>query len=211
MSTRRMRENIDPETGDPRTGPAPYRAIGTDAQVTPAFRAIGGSGGSSSLLDRRSGGLFAKGGIKSNWRADGGLNTQLGGSAKEIASQVEGTGMKAATASVVDKLKTMQSDLDGYLTGEGPNMVLAGSEEDESFSNTGGRSSFQSGIDPLQFRGIDESEFTLKGTRLAAEGGQVRSFAGQLDDYVFNGSMSDKDRQQVMRVMNRKYGARGVL
>ena len=61
MSTRRMRENIDPETGDPRTGPAPYRAIGTDAQVTPAFRAIGGSGGSSSLLDRRSGGLFAKG------------------------------------------------------------------------------------------------------------------------------------------------------
>lgn len=43
------------------------------------------------------------------------------------------------------------------------------------------------------------------------EGGEVRTFASKLDDHVFNGDMSDKDRMQVMRAMNRKYGAKGVL
>ena len=188
MSTRRMRENIDPETGDPRTGPAPYRAIGTDAQATPAYRSIGGSGGSLSLKDTRTGGLFAKGSIKSNWRADGGLNTPLGKSARDIGGQSEGASWQETGSQIKSTIgKSLMKAEAEYLTGTGPNMTLIGSDEDESFDNTG----------------ID--------TQLAAGGGQVRSFAGQLDDYVFNGSMSDKDRQQVMRVMNRKYGARGVL
>jgi len=45
----------------------------------------------------------------------------------------------------------------------------------------------------------------------ADAGGEVRSFNGRLDDYVFEGSMSDKDRQTVMKAMLRKHGPRGVL
>lgn len=189
MSTRRMRENIDPETGNPGTGAAsPYRAIGTDAQATLAYRSIGGSGGSVSLKDSRVGGLFAKNSIKGNWRADGGLNTPLGRSARDIGGQSEGMSWQEAGSQIKSTLGKSMAEADAeYLTGTGPSMTLIGSDEDESFANTG----------------LD--------TQQAAAGGQVRSFSGQLDDYVFNGSMSDKDRMQVMRVMNRKYGARGVL
>lgn len=45
----------------------------------------------------------------------------------------------------------------------------------------------------------------------ADDGGEVRSLNGRLDDHVFNGNMSDKDRQTVMRAMVRRHGARGAL
>jgi hypothetical protein len=50
---------------------------------------------------------------------------------------------------------------------------------------------------------------SLVGSR--SSGGETRGMMARLDDHVFNGNMSDKDRMQVMRAMNRKYGAKGVL
>jgi hypothetical protein len=56
--------------------------------------------------------------------------------------------------------------------------------------------------------------FSMNGTRderSADGGGKTRSFNGELDDLVYEGSMSDKDRQTVTKALLRKHGPRGVL
>lgn len=216
MSTRRMREDAIPATDQQEGVASPYRAIGTDAQAKTNYRSIGGSGGSVSLKDSRVGGLFAKDSIKNNWRADGGLNTPLGKSAQEISKQAEGAGGKtdrpllapAPTESISRGKPTFGSDGREIMpTSETSSRTTV---LDASVKPIKGMTMAADPLNPYQFQKLNPDEFTL-GTQSADGGGEVRSFAGKMDDYVFNGSMSDKDRMQIMRVMNRKYGARGVL
>jgi len=92
----------------------------------------------------------------------------------------------------------------GFTVGE-KKVPLIGAKEDTTFVKPGEAAVKRwSSTDPVK---KDE----VSGVALAAGGGETRSLNGQLDDFVFEGSMSDKDRQTVMKALLRKHGPRGVL
>lgn len=207
--TRASREMYDPTANEEN----PARRLAPGAKISAQSFSAGGSAGErvrdlssarsisntmSSLKDARVGGLFAKDSVKDNWRADGGLvfKPKLPG-ALGVAGDTEGTSF-LTQGDVIRKAASAPSKAPGESYRDQVGLLSKPLSADTRLEPL-------DRMDTYSFDGSAEDASRL------SRPSETGSFSRTLDDYVFDGSMSNENRLQVMRVMNRRFGAEGVL
>jgi len=227
QQTRASREAYVPEGGEQATkGPKlsaqsfsaqglQAGAVASNGMTVAESRQTGGA--MESLKDRRVGGLFAKGSVKDNWRADGGLAfPSQAKDAISAASQTDSTNFLtqgdvirgAARGGTKTEIASTPTEFSAKPLEE--RASLLGKPLDAGVKSKGFAATLMDPLDPYgTFDSARKEDFTLAlpSEQTDGDGG----FARRLDDFVFNGDMSNEDRQYVMRVVGRTRGLRGVL
>lgn len=176
----------------------------------------------ASLKDSRVGGLFAKGSVKDNWRADGGLAFSQARDTMGIAGQKDSTDFMQTQADVIRNAaadsKRKALTIPGEPGGSDPSSLsLLGKPLDTSTKFSGFAASSMDPLAPFagQARKLENPALLDMDLGLGAQadmdGGDTREYSRKLDDHVFNGDMSHEDRVHVQKVMLRKFGAKGVM